>query len=153
MFSSAKQAAPQPAAGNDGSWELPPGAAAAHDDDALLGCLVLLTRHFERPMSADALTAGLPVKDGRLTPDLFPRAAMRAGLNARLVRRSLAGIPNLVLPAVLLLEDRRACILLRREDDGSVSIIDPLAGDGVITVPLADLDAAYTGPALFVRAG
>ncbi|MES9967850.1 MAG: hypothetical protein ABW074_11350, partial [Sedimenticola sp.] len=59
-------------------------------DDPLLECLVMLSRIEGRPMSADALKAGLPLVDYRLTPELFPRAAERAGLTSRLVRRPLS---------------------------------------------------------------
>ena len=48
----------------------------------------------------------MPLADGRLTPDLFVRAAARAGLSARLVRRRLETISKLTLPCVLLLKDR-----------------------------------------------
>ena len=50
--------------------------------------------------------AGLPLEDGRLTPALALRAAARAGLAARLVRRPLDRISDLTLPCILLLEGR-----------------------------------------------
>ena len=60
------------------------------------------------------LTAGLPLEDGRLTPALAVRAAARAGLAARLVRRPLERISDLTLPCILLLEGRDACVLVAR---------------------------------------
>ena len=56
------------------SWEVP-GREALSTHDPLLKCLVLLTRHFNRPFAEETLSAGLPLVDNWLTPDLFERAA------------------------------------------------------------------------------
>ena len=90
-------------------WELNEDAALF--DDPLLFCLILLTKNFNRPTSSEALRAGLPLVDNRLTPELFVRAAGRVGLSAQIVKRPLRKISSLVLPAVLLLQDEQACIL------------------------------------------
>ena len=95
------------------------GAAAGLDlpketmlpDDALTSCLVILTRLFHNPFSAQAVTAGLPLDNSRLTPELFPRAAARAGLTSRVIKRPLNDISPLTLPAVLLLAGGRACVV------------------------------------------
>ena len=73
---------------------------------------MFLSRLHQRAKSAQALTAGLPLLDGCLSPALFVRAAARAGINARLVRRPLESISAAVLPVVLLLNERRAVVLL-----------------------------------------
>ena len=76
------------AAGRGRGW--PAGTSSprrATLDDPLLFCLVALTQLLERPTSPEALKAGLPLEEGRLTPELALRAAARAGLSARLVRR------------------------------------------------------------------
>ncbi|PKO85114.1 MAG: type I secretion system permease/ATPase, partial [Betaproteobacteria bacterium HGW-Betaproteobacteria-12] len=70
--------------------------------DPLLDCLVELTRIHGRPSTRAALVAGLPLEKGALTPSLFARAASRAGLSAKLVRRALERIDEVLLPAVLL---------------------------------------------------
>jgi len=44
-------------------------------DDSLLECLAILTRLHGRPVSTEALAAGLPLENHRLTPTLFVRAA------------------------------------------------------------------------------
>lgn len=120
-------------------------------DDPLLGCLVALTHLLERPTSAQALTAGLPLVGGRLTPDLFPRAAERAGLSARLLRRPLGTIDNVVLPCVLLLRDRRAVLLVRRDGHGEAEIVLPETGGGSTVLSEAELAERYTGYAFFAR--
>jgi ATP-binding cassette subfamily C protein LapB len=128
-------------------------------DDPLLNCLAILTRHWNRPRSIEALRAGLPLQDGRMTPSLFVRAAERADLSARLVRRDLRHISSLTLPAVLVLGQRQACILfdldvqrgvariLLPELGGSTTVV----GHGGDSVPLDQLEQSYSGMVLFVR--
>ena len=125
--------------------------AAAGSDDPLLACLGILTRLLERPTSAEALKAGLPLADGRLTPELAVRAAERAGLTARLVRQPLARISELTLPCVLLLEDRRACVLVGMLPGERAQVVMPEIDDGAIELPLAELADRHTGYALLAR--
>lgn len=131
-------------------WELPPTSHHL-EGDPLLGCLLILTRLYDRPMGSDALVAGLPLVDQRLTPELFIRAAARAGLSAKLSKRSLADISELVLPAVLLLDGRHACVLLRRNASGSAQVMLPETGVGEQEISLADLQQRYMGYVLFAR--
>jgi ATP-binding cassette subfamily C protein LapB len=131
------------------AWPLPQGAAAI--DDPLLDCLAILTRLLERPASPQALTAGLPLEGGRLTPELALRAAERAGLSARLVRQPLDRISDLTLPCVLLLDDRSACVLVELLPDERARVAVPESGGGAIELPLADIAERYAGHALFAR--
>ena len=80
--------------------------------DPLLDCLVELTRLHGRPSTRAALSAGLPLEGGRLAPSQFARAAARAGLSSRIVRRALNDIDAALLPAVLLLHGEQACVLI-----------------------------------------
>ena len=120
-------------------------------EDVLLACLVWLTHHHDRPASPDTLRAGLPLVDDRLTPDLFVRACARAGLTAKLVRRRLDALSKLVLPAVLLLKDRQACILAHVNDDGTAEVLLPETGFGSSRQPLAELAERYIGYAILTR--
>src|SRR5437870_1029696 len=133
----------------DQNWDLPPLSSGA--DDALLGCLLVLAKFFNNPVSADALTAGLPLVDHRLTPELFLRAASRAGLSAKLLKRSLNKISELVLPAVLLLKDGHACVLVRKDASGSAHIILPESGTGEREIGFEELQQCYADFAIFAR--
>jgi ATP-binding cassette subfamily C protein LapB len=103
--------------------------------DALLDCLVLFTKLYHKPFSAEALTAGLPIEPGAESPELFSinnakglfsRAAERAGLKSSLIKRPLSQISPLQLPMIVLLSNQSACILDRFSEDGSqVKIIMP----------------------------
>jgi len=130
-------------------WEIP--ADGSVNDDPLLGCLLALAKLEHKSYSADSLTAGLPLVDHKLTPALFMRAARRAGLSAKLVKRPLGKISNLVLPATLLLEDGRACVLVRLIDANTATIIQPESGEGASNFRIDELEAEYSGYAIFVR--
>jgi ATP-binding cassette subfamily C protein LapB len=141
-----------PADANDAvapDWPLPP--EAMQPDDPLAECLVTLTRLRNQPHSRQTLTAGLPLEDNQLTPALFIRAAARAGLSARIVKRALPRISQLTLPAVLLLKDGQACILTTQGNDGTVRIIQPESGDGELEINTDILQASCTGHVIFVR--
>lgn len=122
-------------------------------EDPLLQCLVILTKLFNKPVSAEALKAGLPLVNNRFTPELFIRAAERAQLSARFIERPLSKLNELVLPAVLLLKDGQACILLKYIDKRkkNLQIILPSTGEGVLELSRQDLEANYSGYALLAR--
>lgn len=119
--------------------------------DALLSCLVILTRLFGNPKSLAALAAGLPIGEQGMTPDLFIRAAENAGLAANKVKRGIADTKQMNLPAVLLLKDRQAVVMLSPVKSGQVDVATTDNLDGIVTVPLADLEAQFTGTMLVVR--
>jgi ATP-binding cassette subfamily C protein LapB len=113
-------------------------------NDPLAGCLAIAARLYGQPVSVEALTAGLPLEDGRLTPALAGRAAERGGLTARVVKMSAAAINPALLPVILLGADRSACVLLRR-DGGQAQIILPELPDSERSVSLSQLAADHDG--------
>lgn len=120
--------------------------------DPLLDSLVELTRIHGRPRTRAALVAGLPLKDGRLTPSLFSRAASRAGLAAKVVRRPLERIDQALLPVVLITAGDDACVLLGWDDAGeNARLLFPESGQGSVSLPRAELLARYSGIAIFAR--
>ncbi len=130
-------------------WELPAGDILR--DDPLLACLLILGRFEQRHCTPDSLTTGLPLTGQRLSVEMFIRAAKRIDLAARLTRRPLENISNLVLPAVLLLRGERACILERVDENGVARIIVPEPVDGVRELPLTALAKEYSGYTIFVQ--
>ncbi|WP_277051628.1 type I secretion system permease/ATPase [Zestomonas thermotolerans] len=125
--------------------------ACLGQDDPLLDGLLLLCRLHGRAASRDSLSAGLPLPQQRLSPELLPRAAARAGLQARLLRRELTAIAPLSLPVLLLLKDGRSAVLTRMGTDGRALILPSEADGGEQWVDLDALAADYTGQALFAR--
>lgn len=81
--------------------------------DPLLACLRVVARHHQLPCNPEVAVAGLPLHHGHLSPQLFGRAAAKSGIDAKVVERAeLVDINSIALPAVLLLEDNQACVLL-----------------------------------------
>ena len=85
--------------------------------DPLLDCLVELCRLHGQAATRASLSAALPLRDGRLSIELAGRAAARAGMATRLQRLELAALDAAALPAILVLKDNRACVLLGWQDD------------------------------------
>ncbi len=134
----------------DTDWHVPKDGTAF--DDPLLDCLVALTKYYDRPLSTEALRAGLPLENSKFTPDLFARAASRAGLAARVIRRPLKKIQSLVLPVVLLLKERQACLLLKIDREaGTATILEAESGMGEAVVSLEELEQRYLGYSIFIR--
>jgi ATP-binding cassette subfamily C protein LapB len=124
--------------------------ASAGERDPLLACLVALAAYHDRAPSPQALVAGLPLVMGRLTPDLFVRAAERAGFASTVVRRSLGQLNPVVLPAVLLLKEGDACIALRKPSRKTIEVLDPHT-NARTTIAAKDLAKAYTGLAILLK--
>jgi ATP-binding cassette subfamily C protein LapB len=106
-------------------------------EDQLLSCLVIMTRIFGSPKSPAALATGLPIGDEGMTPDLFLRAADRSGLSASQLKRKLDQVDKMSLPAVLLLKNRKACVLLSPPRAGMAEIATPDNLDGSHSYPLS----------------
>ena len=131
-------------------WNL--GGDTDTHDDPLLDCLMQLAKLHGRPASRTGLSSGLPLVHNRLTVELFSRAAERADLSARVLRRSLDKISDLQLPVVLLLHDRKACIMVGIEGGGqTVKILLPETGMGEKIISRNELENIYAGYGIFVR--
>lgn len=120
-------------------------------NDPLLACLVYCTRLFNKPLTAAQLTAGLPIIDSGMTPDMFIRAAERAHYAAQISKREFSTLDNTLLPAVLLLSGKKACILLETDLKGKAKIIQPEIGSGVTEWDINTLKKNYSGHTIFIR--
>lgn len=120
-------------------------------DDPLLECLVTLGKIHHRPLSKEALITGMPLVENRLTPKLFLRVAANEGFSSRIVKRSLAKIPNLALPAILILTDNQALVLVERKSDDTCRVILPETGNGETTVKTSEIAKDYLGAAIFIK--
>ena len=105
-----------------GAWRV--GEHQSHFDP-LLECVVAIARIFDIPTTSQALSAGLPLESNRVTPALMPRVAARAGLTAKIARRSLSDLRPGLLPAILLLQDNQACVLLEWLPNGDALVRYP----------------------------
>lgn len=118
--------------------------------DPLLSNLAFLTKFYGKPFSAHSLGAGLPLTDGLITPEQFPRAASRAGMDAKLVKHSLDNIPELLFPCILLLKEGRSCVLVDKTEAG-FEVAWPELTESTDEISFEQLDQQYTGFAFYVR--
>ncbi len=122
--------------------------------DDLAACLLLVAGQNGIATTRDALVAGLPI-DRALTPALFPRAAERVGLSARLSEVPLRELNPVLLPAIVLLRGEKACVVYSIDTEAeTASVVLPELGsaDERIRLSLADLERRYLGQAIYCRA-
>lgn len=131
-------------------------------NDSLLECLVLYTRLFHKPFSAESLLQGLPlgsnVTDQMLfskstSKSMFSRAAARAGLKTTIIEKPIKDILSLQLPVILFLSDENSCILDSfNENKTKAKIIFPGVDDPLEDwVDIEKLEAEYLGYAFMLK--
>ncbi|WP_425044240.1 type I secretion system permease/ATPase [Primorskyibacter sp. S87] len=127
-------------------WDFPD-----RSPDPLASSVVAAMRLEGRDASTDALLAGVPLPaDGLLTPPLAQSALEAQGFRAHLTRRRLSQLPDSVLPAILFLRGREACVLVSRRGDDA-QVVWPTRSDDPQSIPEKDLADTYAGHALLLR--
>lgn len=127
-------------------------SASSLVDDNLLECLIIIAMVHEHDVSRDALTAGIPLEAGRLTPGVFPRAASRAGMSARIVKSRLDQLNPDLFPVVLLLGPGQACVLLELDLEAQrARVVFPELGETATEVDLDSLQESFSGQVIYVR--
>ena len=137
-----------PQAGQQTAWRV--GEHGTHVDP-LLDSVVAVARIFGIATTHESLSAGLPLEENRITPALVPRAAARAGLTARLARRSLSDLRPSLLPAILMLQEKQACILLEWLPSGDARVRYPENGESADVLTRQELESLYAGIVFFMR--
>ncbi|WP_286220913.1 type I secretion system permease/ATPase [Marinobacter apostichopi] len=123
-----------------------------YEADSLLTCLQVVCRFHGQQASAESISFGLPLDEGKLTPSTFGRAAQRLGFASQIEKQPLDGINPELLPAILLLDGDRACVLHALDvEQGTVSLIYPQLPDSETQTSLAALSEQYTGTVLYCR--
>lgn len=131
--------------------------------DPLLQCLVIITQLNNKPFTAESLIEGLPTTKGHAEPELFSldnpksgfsRAAKRAGFTSKLVKRKIKDISSLVLPCILVLKNKNACILTEFDiNKKNAKIILPDYEEGEIWVSIDELNEQYLGHTFYLKKG
>ncbi|MFZ3619921.1 type I secretion system permease/ATPase [Leclercia barmai] len=135
--------------------EMTPQAQGRQDprqshDDPLLDALMIVCKLHNVVTSRNVLTAGLPLDAYTLTTETFPRAAGRAGLKARVVQRGLENITALSLPAILLLKNNQAAVLIGWDEQQRARLLPSETEGGEINVSPETLAENYSGRAIFI---
>lgn len=130
---------------------------------SLIESLVIVAGFHGRRTGKNALTSGLPSSVDIITPDYFKRAAERAGLNAKLTRRSISSLidaPN--LPCILVLKDGQSCVLWERVTKKSkngkilskskslINVSFPETSESRQDIKIPEIEKLYTGYTFFV---
>ena len=120
--------------------------------DSLLGSLLVICRIHGVAISKDALIAGLPMREGRMTPGLVKRAAARANLVSNVLKKPLNAIRHEFLPAILILAQDEACVFLGWDaNKKNARIIFPELGDTEVLLPAEELAQRYVGYAIAAK--
>jgi len=123
------------------------------ETDSLLDCLVIICRLHGVIISKNALIAGLPLDDGKLSPLTIKRAAERANLSVNIFKKSFMQLRGEFLPAILLLKDNAACLITGFDTDKkNARVIYPELGDTEVVLPVADLALLYAGHSIVAKA-
>lgn len=125
---------------------------SGYPQDPLAQALICLAAFHGRAISREALISGLPIVNGRLTAALVERAGIRAGLEVEPVKRALADIPALVLPALLITKEGVPLILSGIDEARQrTRITDPVNPDTAFDMAAAELANLYSGYAFLVK--
>ena len=117
----------------------------------LLDCLLHVASIEGVLASETAVASGLPLEEGDLTPELFVRAANRAGLAAIFLERDVEAIPVEVLPAVLVLDDGGGLVLSDINVELGYAVIAAPGNKLFRQISLEDLQSCYGGHVFYLR--
>lgn len=119
--------------------------------DSLASATATCMRLMGHDIGVEVLVSGRPLDStGSLTPTEAVKAVEAQGFRAHLTRRKLYDIPGSVLPAVLFLSGRDACVLQGIEGD-QATVIWPTRSNDPLILSLGELSDHYAGHALLLR--
>lgn len=119
---------------------------------SLLDCLLLLARAHHLNVTTETLLAGLPLEGNILSPSLFARAAKRAGLSSKIHRRDLTQLNAALFPAILLLHNNQACLVLSIDKThNQMSVVFPELGDATVEIDVDTFNERYAGHVIYAR--
>jgi ATP-binding cassette subfamily C protein LapB len=114
--------------------------------DSLLDSLALICRLYGVATSKDALVSGLPLRDGKMTPELLKRSADRVNLAVTILKKPLNEIRPEFLPAILLLKDEQACVITKLDSaNNQARVVFPELGEAEVVMPLSELEERSLG--------
>jgi len=118
----------------------------------LLECLLIVARAQGVLASAETLLAGLPLNNDQINPSLFARAAKRAGFTSKILARDLSQLNHALFPAILLLKDNNACVILDIDRENQTArVVFPELGNSASVMPLEGLAEIYAGRIIYTR--
>ena len=123
-----------------------------NEEDTLLESLLFLSKFHKRTASAESLIAGLAIHNTLMTPSMFQKSAKKIGLIVKAVNRKLNDIDNKALPAVMILNNNKVCVILNIDiSKDQVTLIMPHVSSGELTLSLDEVQKLYTGNLFIVK--
>ncbi len=122
-----------------------PSKDAALTQDSLKNCLLYLLEHYKKRHTLESLLNSLPLKQNKLTPQIFIRAARRAGLKAQVMDRRAEDISAFTLPAVAYMGSDTAVILKSITKEGAYIVVDCTTHKEIVYSSAADFSKVYGG--------
>ena len=120
--------------------------------DPLLECLLTIAAFHDVSLSREAAVAGMPLKNNLLTPGLIGRACKRGNLASRVSKQALDRLNKALLPAILILKDTQACVLLDLDPaKGVAGVVYPELGEARIEVPVTELHNQFGGYIIYIK--
>lgn len=118
-------------------------------DDSLSASLLWLAKQQGVTVTRDALVAGLPLHNNRLSPTTVSRAASRVGFQTQIVQQHLLRIKTSLLPCILVLHQHNACILQAIDSEAQTADVLFMPEAVPQTISLQELNKLYTGTAIY----
>lgn len=120
--------------------------------DPLLQALHYVSRFYGLANAPEALITDLPLSNGLLTPFLLPRAAEKAGLQAREEQMPLEQVSPLLFPVIALLRSGDACVVLGIDQQTQQAEVVLSQSDGSEQwLKLSELQAQYSGHLFLIK--
>lgn len=104
---------------------------SAQDYDPILAAIIFLAQEMRRPSSRDVMLAGLPLLDGKLTPELIPRVLERIGLVATVGNGTLEGLAAFDMPVIMADKTGGIVVCAGRNANSDFIGFDPEVGSRV----------------------
>ena len=114
-------------------------------------CLLHIAAYLDRSLTIAALHAAQSDASGKLNARDIVEVSHRAGLQAGFGARQLTEFDEVLVPALLLLENDRAVVFHGRTKPGKLLVFDPEAGEGIGEVDETAIKNHYTGYAFLFR--
>lgn len=118
--------------------------------DYFLNGLAYFGRHYGTNVNPGSVLHGLPLLDNKLTPELFQRAGAKCGIEAKLVKRSLAHLSQGLYPILVVTKKGVPYILLSRtEDTAEIYLLD--GSQRETTIKWEEVKKSYSGYVILAK--
>ncbi len=119
--------------------------------DPYLESLIFLAKYHQKTVSKESLAYGVINHGTFMDLKGFFKSSSRIGLICKVANRKLKDVSQLTLPAMLILKNNRACVLLNIDlEKEKVKVILP-GLDGETIMPLDKIENEYTGSIVFIK--